>query len=421
MLAVAPEQLVAHLFRHEAGRLQAVLTRWLGLGRLTEAEDLVQDTLLEALTAWKLHGVPENPSAWLYKVAQRKTLDVLRREQRFRRIAGGLHQGVHEETDAEQASALFLDEEIADSQLRMLFACCHPALPPEAQVALCLKTLCGLSVAEIAGAFLTSPDTINKRLYRARERIREGTIQLEVPSGPQLTARLAGVRQSLYLLFSEGYHSTHPDQLIRRELCEEALRLTRLLTQSPRTSQPETFALLALLCFQASRFDARTTALGTIVLLESQDRSRWNQSLIARGLRYLGQAAAGPQASAFHLEAAIALEHCRAPHFAGTDWKAIVGYYDLLLARKPSVMVALNRAVALAYAEGPQSGLQAALAVEGLVRHRLYHVVLGELYYQALQPVKARQHLEQALQWTSSKAEQFLLQHKLDTIKAQGH
>lgn len=418
MPAAAPDHLVAHLFRHEAGRLQAVLTRWLGLGRLAEAEDLVQDTLLEALAAWKLHGVPENPSAWLYKVAQRKTLDVLRREQRFRRMAGALGQAADEDASAHHAATLFLDEEIADSQLRMLFACCHPALPPEAQVALCLKTLCGLSIAEIAGAFLTSADTINKRLYRARERIREGVIRLEVPSGAQLTARLAGVRQSLYLLFSEGYHSSHPDQLIRRELCEEALRLARLLTESPRTSQPETFALLALLCFQASRLDARTTELGAIVLLEHQDRSRWNQALIAQGLRYLGPAAAGEQASAFHLEAAIALEHCRASHFAGTDWKAIVGYYDLLLVRRPSAIVALNRAVALAYAEGPQHGLRAALAVEGMARHRLYHAVLGELYHQAVEPVKARQHLKQALQWTTSKAEQLLLQHKLDAIKA---
>jgi RNA polymerase sigma factor (sigma-70 family) len=413
MPAGPPDQLVAHLFRHEAGRLQAVLTRWLGLGRLAEAEDLVQDTLLEALAAWKLHGVPENPSAWLYKVAQRKTLDVLRREQRYRRLAGELSQAAEDEARDLNAATLFLDDEIADSQLRMLFACCHPALPAEAQVALCLKTLCGLSIAEIAGAFLTSVDTINKRLYRARERIREGLIELEVPSGPQLTARLAGVLQSLYLLFNEGYNSTHPDQLIRRELCEEALRLGRLLTDSPRTSQPETYALLALLCFQASRLDARTTELGGIVLLEDQDRSRWNQGLIAQGLRYLGPAAAG-EASEFHLEAAIALEHCRAASFAATDWPAIGRYYDLLLARKPSPVVALHRAVAVAYAEGPAQGLAAALAIAGLERQHLYHAVLGELYCQSGQPEAARRHLEQALVLTSSKAEQELLRRKLD-------
>ena len=411
------DQLVAHLFRHEAGRLQAVLTRWLGLGRLAEAEDLVQDTLLEALAAWKLHGVPDNPSAWLYKVAQRKTLDVLRREQRYRRLAGELALAADAETSATQAATLFLDEEIADSQLRMLFACCHPALPPEAQVALCLKTLCGLSIAEIAGAFLTSADTINKRLYRARERIREGVVQLEVPSGPQLTARLAGVLRSLYLLFNEGYHSAHPDQLIRQELCAEALRLTRLLTDSPRTSQPETFALLALLCFQASRFEARTTELGAIVLLADQDRRRWNQGLIAQGLRCLGRAAAGDTASSFHLEAAIALEHCRAADFASTDWKAIGRYYDLLLARQPSPMVALNRAVALAYAEAPPVGLQAALAIEGLEQHHLYHAVLGELYRQAGQPAQARLHLEQALERTKSGAEQELLRSKLFSLQ----
>jgi RNA polymerase sigma-70 factor (ECF subfamily) len=349
-------------------------------------------------------------------VAHRKTLDVLRREQRYRRIVSTLNPAA-EHACPPQAATLFSDEEIADSQLQMLFACCHPALPPDAQVALCLKTLCGLSIAEIAGAFLTSVDTINKRLYRARERIREGVIQLEVPSGPQLTARLAGVLRTLYLLFNEGYNSTQPDQLIRRELCAEALRLAQLLTKAPRTSRPEAFALLALLCFQASRFDARITELGTIVLLEDQDRSQWDQALVAHGLRYLGQAAVGEQASAFHLEAAIALEHCRAKNFARTDWEAIVRHYDLLMTVQPSSIVALNRAVALAYAQGPQNGLRAALAIEGLARYYLFHAVLGELYRQAGEPGKARQHLEEALGLTASQAERELLQRKLDSVK----
>jgi RNA polymerase sigma factor (sigma-70 family) len=409
----AADKLVAHLFRHESGRLQAVLARWLGLGRLSEAEDLVQDTLLEALRAWKVHGVPDKPSAWLYKVAQRKTLDVLRREQRQRRISSELSQSRDLE---EEAPRYFFDEEITDSQ-RMLFACCHPALPPAAQLALCLKTLCGLSIAEIAAALLTSADTINKRLYRARERIREGDIQLEVPTGAQLTVRLAGVLQSLYLLFNEGYHSAQPDQLIREDLCAEALRLTHLLGQSASTARPETHALLALLCFQASRLNARTDAQGEVVLLEHQDRRRWHQPLIAQGLRHLARSAEGEELSDFHLEAAIALEHCRARSFAETDWGAIRRRYDQLLAQRPSAIVALHRAVAVAQADGPARGLQAALAISGLGRQHLYHAILGDLYQKTQQLELAQAHFTQALALTTSRAEQSLLRRKLAEVE----
>ncbi|WP_310394633.1 sigma-70 family RNA polymerase sigma factor [Hymenobacter sp.] len=407
----ASERLVAHLFRHEAGRLQAVLARWLGLHRLDEAEDLVQDTLLQALTVWKVRGVPEQPAAWLYAVAQRKTLDLLRREQRYRRLAGQLAPAP-ETTPDPPASALFLAEEITDSQLRMLFACCHPALAPEAQLALCLKILGGLSAAELAGAFLVPADTMTKRLYRAKERLRAVAGPLEVPSGAPLTGRLAAVLKSLYLLFNEGYNSAHPDQLIRRELCEEALRLALLLTQHPRTNRPETHALLALLCFQTSRFAARTDADGAIVLLADQDRRRWHQPLIAQGLRHLGAAAAGEAAGEFHLEAAIALEHCRAPTYAATDWPAIGRYYDQLLLLKPTPVVALHRAVALAQAVGPAPALAAVLALAGLDQHHLYHAVLGELYAQTGQPAPAARHLDRALALTASRPEQDLLRRK---------
>lgn len=409
--AAVSERLVAHLFRHEAGRLQAVLVRWLGLHRLDEAEDLVQDTLLQALTVWKVHGVPEHPAAWLYAVAQRKTLDLLRREQRHRRLAAQL-----EPAPAAEPSGLFLADEVTDSQLRMLFACCHPALPPEAQLALCLKMLGGLSAAELAGAFLVPVDTMTKRLYRAKERLRAVAGPLEVPSGAALTGRLAAVLKSLYLLFNEGYSSAHPDQLIRRELCEEALRLALLLAQHPRTNRPETHALLALLCFQVSRFDARTDADGGIVLLPDQDRSRWHQPLIARGLRHLAAAAEGDAASEFHLEAAIALEHCRAPTYVTTDWLAIGRYYDQLLHLKPTPVVALHRAVALAQAAGPALALAAVQALPGLDSHCLYHAILGELYAQTNQLEAAARHLDRALALTASRPEQDLLRHKREKI-----
>ena len=409
----AAEQLVDHLFRHEAGRLHALLLRWLGVRYLAEADDLVQDTLVEALTAWRLHGPPDNPAGWLYRVAQRKTLDWLRRQQRFDRLGPGLREAAQRVTDAPPH---YLPEELADSQLRVLFVCCHPVLAPAAQVALCLKTLGGLSAAELAAAFLATPDTMTKRLFRARETLRAANVMLEVPAGAELTRRLAGVLHALYLLFNAGYDSEQPAAPIRQDLCAEALRLGQLLTQQPRTDHPDTHALLALFCLQAARLPARTDAQGHLVLLEDQDRGRWSQPLIARGLRHLGRAADAPEAGPYHLQAGIALEHCRAPSYAATDWAAIRGLYDQLLARRPSPVVALHRAVAVARADGPALGLQAAAGAQALVGTYLYHAVLGDLHRLNHDTAAACRHLEQALHGTSSPVRQQLLQRKLAAL-----
>jgi len=282
------QQTIDHLFRHESGKMVSVLSRLLGLQHMDIAQDIVQDTLLQAMTTWAYGNLPENPSAWLYRVARNRAIDHLRRERKFKEISPRYHYLMQSGQELSPAiDQLFLDFEIRDSQLRMIFVCCHPSIATESQVALSLKTLCGLSVSEIAKAFLTSEETIAKRIYRAREKIRAEELQLDHPPANELKQRLDAVLQSLYLLFNEGYNSSHPDRLIREELCEEAMRLTYLLTLQEKTNTGETKALLALMCFQASRLQARLDDRGAIVLLMHQDRSKWYRPLMDKGFAYL--------------------------------------------------------------------------------------------------------------------------------------
>lgn len=408
------QKLVDHLFRREAGKMVAVLTRLFGLPHAQLAQDIVQETLLAALDAWKLGAIPDNPRAWLYRVAKNRTLDQLRRQRNWQQnIAPHIAAALDDESAVgHHIDELFLDHEIDDSQLRMLFACCHPALAPEGQIALMLKTLCGLSVAEIAAAFLTGKDTIEKRLYRTREKIRAENIALEVPSGADLAPRLGGVLKTVYLLFSEGYHSASSDAMIRRELCEEAVRLAELLAGHPVTGMPQTRALLSLLYFQASRFDARLDAEGQIVLLEHQDRSRWDQRLIARGFAELDHSAAGSELSEYHLEAAIASYHARAESVEKTNWRAIYHLYQLLWQRRPDAVVAFNRAIATGFANGPQSGLDALLAVGGMAGNHFYHVALGDFYGKLGQVEQAREAYTRALSLATLPKDRQLIEQK---------
>jgi RNA polymerase sigma-70 factor (ECF subfamily) len=406
-------QLVTHLFRHEAGRIAAVLARSLGVNRLDLVEDIVQDTMIQALQSWSFHGIPDNPSGWLYRVAKNKALDVIRRENRFLEISADVNYLHHQDATQAMTDTYFFDDDITDSQIRMLFAICHPAMGVESQMAMCLKILCGLSVREIASAFLTTDETIAKRIYRAKEKIRQEGILLEVPTGAHLAARLDSVLKSIYLLFNEGYTSSHPDQLIRQDLCEEAMRLCLLLAQTPPTQAPAVDALLALMCLQAARFDARTDTIGNLILLADQDRSRWNQSLIQKGHYYLNRSAEGTYLSEYHLEAGIAMIHCLAPSYDATDWSTILHYYDLLLSRKPSPVVALHRAVALAKVVGPVQALDEVISLSGLDSMHYYHAILGDLYEQSNQPGPARIHYQRAIQLTPSGAEKRLLERKL--------
>lgn len=407
-------QLVDHLFRHESGKMVAVLCRLLGFDNLETAQDIVQDSLLQAMNRWRYGSIPDNPAAWLYRVAKNKAIDYLRREKKFRQIAPQYTYLLQSEYSlSSTVTNLFAENEIEDSQLRMMFACCHSSIAEESQVAIVLKTLCGLSTTEIARAFISTDETISKRIYRAREKIRTEQITLEVPESPELPVRLDAVLKSLYLLFNEGYNSSHPDNLIRKDLCEEAIRLCFLLTQNNLTRLPRTYALLALMHFQASRLNSRIDNKGHIILLKYQDRSNWNHALIQKGFELLELASEPFETSTYHFEAAIASLHAAAPSMELTDWKSIYHLYELLYQFQPNPVIALNKAIASAYAISNQNAMDELKQVKGLENHHLYYASLGEICFELQQLPEARAYFEQALQRTSSLSEQQLLREKI--------
>lgn len=410
-------RMAEHLFRHESGKMLAVLTRLFGFSNYDIARDVVQDTLLAAMQHWKLNGIPDNPTGWLYATAKNKVLDRLRRAKKFEEISPDIvHALQSEEQMQTHIDQLFLEHEIEDSQLRMMFACCHPSLAPEAQITLILRTLCGLSISEIAKAFLSNDENINKRLFRAKDKIRSTPIALEVPSGDELSARLDAVLKTVYLLFNEGYNSQQSDQLIKRELCDEALRLAALLHGHRYTAFPKTTALLSLMYFQSSRFDARLDEDGSIILLANQNRQKWNHDRIKKGVEFLNKASYGSDISAYHLEAAIASYHAQAESFETTNWQAIMYLYRLLEQINPSIPVQFNKAIATGFAEGPQRGLDALLPLKGLEKNQYYHTALGDFYAQLKDSVAAKQHYETAIQHTLSKAEWQLIWKKIESV-----
>jgi RNA polymerase sigma factor (sigma-70 family) len=374
------------------------LTRILGLGRLDLAEDVVQDTLCRAMEAWSVHGVPENPSAWLMRAARNRAIDLIRRDQQFRYFTPELIHLIklREEFPAENPA---FDNEIRDDQLRMMFSCCHSQLSMDAQVTLILKTLCGFSVAEISHALLVSEESIEKRLGRARKLFRYAGTFVEFTDAAEILQRLNAVYQAIYLLFSEGYHGSQSEQTVRDELCFEAIRLALLLSEHPRGNKPKTFALLALLCFHASRLQGRVDDDGSLVQLEMQDRSRWDRDLIGQGFHFLEKSSMGNELSEFHLQAGIASLHCAAPTYGQTDWARIVDLYDALYRISPSPIVALNRAVALGNAKGPEAGLTELTKIhnaEQLREYPFYPAAQGEFLLLAGRPEEAREYFEKA-------------------------
>jgi RNA polymerase sigma factor (sigma-70 family) len=412
-------KLVDHLFRHEAGKMVSYLTKLLGLNRLNLAEDIVQDALCEALQSWSIHGLPDNPSAWLMRVARNRAIDLIRRDNQFRYLIPELTYllKLREEIPAGDPAS---EKQINDDQLRMMFSCCHPELSTEAQVTLILKTLCGFSVAEIASAFLATEDSIEKRLGRARKLFRESGTFVEVTHPSDIPGRLEAVYQAVYLLFNEGYHASQSETTIREDLCVEALRLALLLSEHPQGAQPKTFALLALFCFNAARLYGRVDADGLLVQLESQDRSKWDQALIGRGFHFLEKSASENELGEFHLEAAIASVHSSAETYQQTDWRRIQELYDLLYALKPTPIVALNRAVAMAQAQGPEEGLAELEKIPDpskLKDYLFYPAAYGELLLVAGRPAEAEKHFERALKLTHTRIEASFFERKLEACR----
>lgn len=410
-------ELVEHFFRHESGRLVAVLTRSLGVRRLELVEDVVQTALVQALETWSRRGVPDDPAGWLYRTARNLAIDAMRREQTHDRALPQVAEGIARE---ESPEARFADE-IGDEPLRLLFVCCHEEVPAESRVAFALRTLCGFSTAEIARGLLTTEANVQKRVERARSRLRELDVDFEAP---QLSARLEAVLSVIYLLFSQGCHATHADVPIRRDLCDEARRLATMLVNNPAVDTPAVRALLALMCFHAARFDARVALDGGIVLFEDQDRSAWNWSDVRAGMEWLARSAAGDELTRYHVEAGIAWEHCRAATFADTNWQRIADGYDLLDRIAPSPVHALNRAVAEAHLRGPQAALDrlTAVAPEHVpARYPGWHAVVGELHYRLGQHAAAVRAWKEALRLATATADQEFLRGRLaDCRRAHG-
>jgi len=402
-------ELIPHLFRTEYSKIVAVLCNSFDLTHLEIAEDIASETFLKATEVWGIKGAPENPAAWLYTVAKNKVKDYFKHNAVFeKRVKLAIKS---ENTEAEHQFE-FSNQNIADSQLAMIFAVCNPNNSPEAQVCLALQILCGFSVEEIANAFLTKYETIKKRLQRARTNLRTCNFQIKILGEIEIRLRLDAVLKTLYLLFNEGYFSKTNDQLIRKDLCSEAVRLTFILTKNQFTDTAETRALLALMCFQSSRLNARTSASGEAILFEEQDKSLWDVELIEKGNYYLVTACDGNMLSKYHLEAAIAYWHT-----TPTDknkWQHILKLYDQLIQFEYSPVIALNRAFAFAKVYGRENAISEVEKLNGISKN-YYHSMLGYLYAET-DIDEAVKHYNLAIMLTKSGAEKQTLKKEIKRL-----
>jgi RNA polymerase sigma factor (sigma-70 family) len=409
------------LFRREAGKMVAVLTKIFGTENLDLSEDVVQDTFISAMKIWALKGVPDNPSAWLFRAAKNKAIDVLRKNKFSKQIDFSdperkLLQSEYTLTSV--IEQLWRDDEIEDDLLRMMFACCHSEISEENQIALILKTLCGFSTSEIAKAFLTSEDTVSKRLYRTKNFFRERKIKPYFPDAAKLKAGTEAVLRTIYLIFNEGYNSTHTTELIRKDLLDQAMYLCKLLAGNKNTGLPEVFAAAALMCFHSSRISSRINETGEIILLAQQDRNKWNRQLIAEGNDFMNKAAFGERISSYHAEAAIAYEHCIAETFEQTNWQNILSYYNLLAAIHPNSVVMLHRLTVIYKVFGMTKTLE---EIENSAykseweKNYLYYGLLGDIYGE-LAPDKSKEYYETARKLTKSDAEKKLLLRKIEGL-----
>ena len=407
------------LFRHEAGRMVARLTRFLGPRHFDLAEDAVQDAICAALETWKFTDLPEKPEAWLMRAAHNRAIDMIRADRRLMDTVGKIALDPTTEIRVETSDADWNKATSHDDRLALMFSCCHPKLTPEAQLALILKALCGFSVKEIAAAFFVGEPAIEKRVTRAKAHLKRSRVLFDLDNPRQLFSRLGTVHHALYLLFNEGYHSLMADAPVRNELCHEAIRLAQLLCNDSVTRLPATNALLAMMYFNLARLVARIDEDGVFLSLACQDRRRWDQRLIALGFEYLDASATGVEISRFHLEAAIAAEHCRTTEFADTDWRRILEFYDLLASTAPSPIVALNRAIVTGQVEGPAAGLAevSKLADEPFARtYPFFYGALAEFNLALRRPRAAIAAFQQAYAVARSPAERRFYDRRLTTV-----
>jgi len=402
-------ELIPHLFRTEYSKIVAVLYNSFKLKHLETAEDIASETFLKATEIWGIKGIPENPTAWLYTVAKNKVKDYFKHNAVLEKQ---IKEAIKSNDVEPEQGFEFSAQNIADSQLAMIFSVCNPNNSTEAQVCLSLQILCGFSVEEIANAFLTKPETIKKRLHRARTTLRDSNFKIKVLSEAQIKTRLDSVLKTLYLLFNEGYSSKTDNQFIRKDLCSEALRLTFILTENTLTNTPQANALLALMCYQSSRFDARTSDKGEVILFENQDRSLWDNELIEKGNHYLINAYKGNEVSKYHLEATIAYWHTTPTD--NNKWQHILQLYNQLILIEYSPVTALNRTFAFARVYGNEKGIQEAEKLH-MEEQPYYHSLLGYMYAD-INTDKAVCHYEKAVELSKSRVEKQILAKEIKRL-----
>ncbi len=407
-------QVVEQIFRAEYGKVLAIITKHLGTSYFQLAEDIVQDTLISAMTNWSVNGIPKNKTAWLVQVAKRKAINEIKRRQMMQKH----HQGDFFNDNVESTGKdVFLDNEIEDSQLRMIFTCCHPNLNLESQITLTLKTLCGFGAKEIARSLLTNESTVSKRLYRAKSALRD--LSFQVPQGNELNERLEAVALTLYLLFNQGYNSSSLDKLIQKDLCLEAIRLCKLVT-SKFPDAKEVKALLALMCLHTARFEARLDHNGALILFQDQNRNKWNHEMINIGMQYFQQSLHGEALSAYHIEARIAAEHCLSISFENTNWELIYEQYQLLLELKPNPIIQLNLAIIQSKTEGYQASLKSLKDLEKsdiLSDYYLLPATIGIFSMEISNHQQALLYLEETLKLKPSEIESEYLNGKIEICK----
>jgi RNA polymerase sigma-70 factor (ECF subfamily) len=404
-------QLIPHLFRTEYRKIVSVLCRHFGFDQIEIAEDITSDTFLTAAQTWGVKGVPQNPAAWLYNVAKNKAKNHLQRHLVFQNkvapeikdTSSCLHEGEFD----------LSPQNINDSQLQMMFAICHPAISAEAQIGLSLRILCGFGIEEIADAFLTNKETVNKRLFRAKEKLRKEKVQIVFPSSAEVDERLSSVLTTIYLLFNEGYYSVSQNKTLRKELCLEAIRLCYMLVENKDTNKAQVNALLSMMCFHASRFDARLDKHGELVLYEEQDTSLWNPDWISKGGYFLNCSASGNQISKYHMEAGIAYWHTQKED-SKEKWENILQLYNRLLQLEYSPIAALNRTFALSKTNGKEKAIQEALKLD-LKDSHLYFALLGELYTE-IDNKKAKDSLEKAFTLAKTQTEKQAIRKRIDKL-----